>query len=147
MLGSRRIVHRGKTLDLTFEDDVSLLDVVQGALAVRSASRGCQDGSCGTCRVLVDGRAVNACKLPWRDVASGACIESHEDVSQSPPVQRALAAFDLERPTRCSLCVTAEALERAGKAGDADAVEAALVDATCVCTGRGSLRRALLSSR
>jgi aldehyde oxidoreductase len=145
----RTILVGERALDLTFHGDDSLLDVVRRAAGVRSASLACQDGSCGACRVLVGGQIVNACRVPWRDVAPGVRIESYEDLATSPAAVRAVDAFCRERPTRCSLCVgalgvTAVALDRSGKARDPQAVETALTDATCMCTGRGSLRRALL---
>jgi aerobic-type carbon monoxide dehydrogenase small subunit (CoxS/CutS family) len=149
-MGTTRTIRRGdQTFELTCEDGETLLDVVRRALGVRSASLACQDGSCGACRILVDGEVVNACKVAWADVPTAARIESYEDLASCPAAVRAVDAFCAERPTRCTLCVgalgvTAVALERAGRAGDAQAIEAALRDATCMCTGRGSLRRALL---
>ena len=127
----------------------SLLDVVRGPLGIRSAARGCGDGSCGACRVLVEGEPQNACRVTLADVPDGARIEGYEDVACEPAALAAVAAFTDERPTRCTLCVpaigvTAVALARAGRAGDADAIDAALATATCMCTGRGSLRRALV---
>ena len=149
-MGITRTIHRGGVaLELTSGEGDSLLDVARRAMGVRSASLGCQDGSCGACRLLVDGEVVNACKLAWRDVASRARVESYEDVADTPAAVRAIEAFHAERPTRCTLCVgalgvTAVALQRVGHAGDPEAVEALLRHATCMCTGRGSLRRALL---
>jgi aerobic-type carbon monoxide dehydrogenase small subunit (CoxS/CutS family) len=148
-----RTIRRGGTaLEVSASAEESLLDVVRRELGVRSASLACRDGSCGACRLLVDDTVVNACQLVWRDVPSVACVESYEDVASSAAAVRAVGAFCAERPTRCTLCigglgVTAAALERAGLAGDAEAVEAALRGATCMCTGRGSLRRALLRQR
>jgi len=129
-------------------DDASLLEVVRRELGLRAAARGCQDGSCGSCRVLVDGAIVNACALAWRDVADGAIVEAYEDVAGDPEARRVVDAFSSERPTRCRLCVaglgvTAVSLARRGASGDRDAIAAAIGDATCMCTGRGSWRRAL----
>jgi len=102
--------------------------------------------------MLVDDRVVNACCVAWSDVPEGARVESYEDLAGEETAARAVAAFHDERATRCTLCVgglgvTAVALARAGKLADADVVEAALVEATCMCTGRGSWRRALQKAR
>jgi aerobic-type carbon monoxide dehydrogenase small subunit (CoxS/CutS family) len=149
MGSSRTIRHKGELVELAFDEGASLLDVVRTALGVRSASLGCKDGTCGTCRVLVDGKAVNACSVAFAALPSGVTVEAYEDVADSPAAARAVNAFTLERPTRCTLCVgalgvTAVALSRAGKTGDAEAIDETLANATCMCTGRGSLRRALL---
>lgn len=127
----------------------SLLEVIRSELGVRSASRGCDDRSCGACRVLLNGAVVRACSVLWRDVVAGARLETYEDLEADPAAARATAAFEEERATRCRLCVgalgvTAVALARAGRSGDPESVQDALVDATCMCTGRASLRRALL---
>jgi len=149
MAVTRKVLRAGVPHALEADGEAPLLEVVQAHLGVRSVSRGCEDGSCGACRVLVDRSVVNACRVPWKDVRDGAMLETYEDVATEPAAVRAVSAFAEERPTRCSLCVgglgvAAVALERSGKAGDAEAVEATLVNATCMCTGRGSLRRALL---
>jgi aldehyde oxidoreductase len=132
------------------DDGATLLEVARQRLGVRSASRGCDDGKCGACRLLVDGALVNACTLRWDGVREGAHLEAYEQLEGEPDALRAVLAFGHERPTRCRLCtgglgVTAVALARAGRARDPDAVEKALETATCMCTGRGSLRRALLA--
>jgi aerobic carbon-monoxide dehydrogenase small subunit len=131
------------------EDDASLLDVVQDVLELHAASKGCTDGRCGACRVLLEGKPVNACQVQWRDVPDGAELLTYEDVDADAAVIRAVKAFEDERPTRCSLCigglgVTAFALAGDGKASTEEDVERVLETATCMCTGRGSLRRALL---
>ncbi len=143
------IIQGEPTRPLTGREDASLLDVLREELQIRSASRGCSDFSCGACRVLLDGSLVSACSILWRDVRPNAQIETYEDIATDPAAERAVTAFDAERSTRCRLCVgalgvTAVALSRAGKSGNPESVQDALVGATCMCTGRGSLRRALL---
>jgi aerobic-type carbon monoxide dehydrogenase small subunit (CoxS/CutS family) len=129
--------------------DRTLLDVLRTERGLRSVSRGCTDGSCGACRVLVDGEIVSSCRVRWQDVPEGARIEAYESLAEDPAAKRAVDAFAAERPTRCRLCVgalavTAVSLARAGRAGDLEAIDASLETATCMCTGRGSWRRALL---
>ena len=145
----RTIVRAKGSEAVDAEDDSTLLDVVQDVFELHAASKGCVDGQCGACRVLVNGQATNACRVLWKDVPEGTEILTYEDVSEDPAVVAAVAAFEDERPTRCSLCigglgVTAYSLVGRDKTGDPDAVEETLKTATCMCTGRGSLRRALL---
>ena len=150
---TRRLLFRSaQPAPVTGDDDATLLDVVRGALRQRSVARGCANGMCGSCRVLLDGELVNACVVPWASVRDGARLEVYADVEREPAAREAVAAFTVARPTRCRLCVpalgiTAVSLARRGCAKDAGAVEDALESATCMCTGRSSMRRALLSRR
>jgi aerobic-type carbon monoxide dehydrogenase small subunit (CoxS/CutS family) len=134
---------------VTLDGKTSFLDVVRGPLGIQSAARGCGNGLCGACRVLVEGEPCNACMLTLDEIPDGARIEGYEDVATDPAAMAAVRAFTAERPTRCTLCVpaigvTAVALARNGHAGDVDAIDRSLETAACMCTGRGSLRRALL---
>ena len=146
---ARTLLRGGRPERVEAEDDATLLDVVQDVLEAHAASKGCVDGQCGACRVLLDGVPTNACSVQWLDVPDGAKIATYEDVAAAPAVVRAVRAFEEERPTRCSLCigglgVTAFALAGEGMTCGPEALEATLETATCMCTGRASLRRALL---
>lgn len=120
-----------------------LLDVLRRERGVRSASRGCQDGTCGACRVLVNGALVSSCTLKWCDVPENARIETYEDLEKDPAAARAVTAFLKERPTRCRLCVGALGVTAVAISRNALEVDDAIGEATCMCTGRGSWRRAL----
>jgi aerobic-type carbon monoxide dehydrogenase small subunit (CoxS/CutS family) len=146
---TRTLNRSGHRVTLEAEDDATLLDVVQDVLEAHAASKGCVDGLCGACRVVLDGKVSNSCRVAWRDVPEGAELLTYEDVSNEAGVVAAVLAFNDERPTRCSLCVgglgvTAYVLTKQGADASDDAVEETLATATCMCTGRGSLRRALL---
>jgi aerobic-type carbon monoxide dehydrogenase small subunit (CoxS/CutS family) len=133
----------GETLSAA--PDAVLIDVLRRH-GRKSVVFGCSDGTCGGCRVLVDDALVLACKTPFASVADGAKVESYEDLSASVEARRVLARFEQERPTRCQLCVgalgvAAEYIERRGYSEAL--LDQTLQGASCKCTGRGSLRRAL----
>jgi aerobic-type carbon monoxide dehydrogenase small subunit (CoxS/CutS family) len=153
---STRTLHRGHPssegggapIVLEADDDATILEIARNELGVRSASRACTDGTCGACRILIDGEIVASCRRTWDSMPDGATIESYEDLAGDPAAELAVVAFEAERPTRCRMCVgalgvTAVALARAGTSGDTDAIARTLETATCMCTGRGSWRRAL----
>ena len=127
---------------------VTLLEVLRGPLGLKSVVRGCKNGTCGSCRVLVDGKLVTSCTLLASAVPDLAHIETYEHLADESAALTAVKHFTDERNSRCRLCVaglgvTAAHLARSGTAGDDEAIEAALEGAHCQCTGRGSLRRAL----
>ncbi len=133
------------------EAEASLLSLLREPLLRKSVVRGCANGECGACRVMVNGAIFAACKVALRDVPDGATILTREDVDHEPDVTAVVRAFEAERPTRCRLCVgglavTAHHLTRPEALPSppmAEAIDDALTHATCMCTGRGSLRRAL----
>ena len=59
------------------DDDMPLLYVLRGELALTATKFGCGVGQCGACTVLVDGKATRSCSTPaaglvGRDIASAA---------------------------------------------------------------------------
>jgi aerobic-type carbon monoxide dehydrogenase small subunit (CoxS/CutS family) len=151
-MSARSVCYGAKDFVVEADAGRPLLDILRSELGVRSASRGCQDGSCGACRVMVDGALVSSCLLAWGDVKDGARVETYEDLALDPAAVRAVDAFAEERPSRCRMCigalgVTAVAIARGRRGIDRasrdGAIEEALKEATCMCTGRGSWRRAL----
>jgi nicotinate dehydrogenase subunit A len=82
-----------------------LLDVLREDLGLVATRFGCGLGQCGSCHVLVDGRALPACDTPLWAVADRAVVtvEGHGDL----PVGRALrAAFAAEQALQCGWCTS-----------------------------------------
>jgi aerobic-type carbon monoxide dehydrogenase small subunit (CoxS/CutS family) len=124
--------------------------LLRRSLGLKSVLHGCESGSCGACRVLVDGELVASCTYPLERLREGAVVETAEGLQAMPRVRTVLRAFVAERDTRCALCVgglgvAAAHLERRGLAHDEAAVDRVVAAASCACTGRGSLARALLT--
>jgi aerobic-type carbon monoxide dehydrogenase small subunit (CoxS/CutS family) len=144
----RTLRRAGREVAFDAEDGASLLEVVRGPLGIASATRGCRNGLCGSCRVMVDGVLRNACTMTMADLEDGADVVGFEDIALEPAAVAAVSAFTVERPTRCTLCipglaVTAAALAREPAGLTPERIDKTLQTAACMCTGRGSLRRAL----
>jgi xanthine dehydrogenase YagT iron-sulfur-binding subunit len=60
---SHELVFRinGRSRTLTVESRESLLDVLRERLGLTGSKKGCNQGACGACTVLVDGERINAC--------------------------------------------------------------------------------------
>jgi len=62
----------GERVEFLCEPHQSLLECLRDILALTGAKEGCNDGNCGACSVLLDGRLVNAC------LVLGVEIKGHE---------------------------------------------------------------------
>jgi len=54
-------VVNGGGVDLEFDPRTSLLDLLRERLQLFGAKKGCNQGACGACTVLVDGERINSC--------------------------------------------------------------------------------------
>ncbi len=59
----------GRTVGVRHPRDATLLEVLRDQLGLTGAKDGCGEGQCGTCTVLLDGRAVRACVVSMDRVA------------------------------------------------------------------------------
>jgi carbon-monoxide dehydrogenase small subunit len=131
----------GKAHRIPVTADDTLLDVLRRDLRYFSCRETCGLGLCGSCTVVVDGRAVSACLAPafTQDGSEVRTAEGLEDTDGLHPVQR---AFVEEQAFQCSFCTpgflmsTVAMLEEDGPPD----VEAALSGHLCRC---GSYRQIL----
>ena len=96
----------------TVEEDKPLLRYLRDDLRLTSVKDGCSEGACGTCTVLVDGRAMRACILTAKK-AAGKSIVTVEGLT--PAEQEAFVyAFGAVGAVQCGFCIPGMVL--AGKA-------------------------------
>lgn len=146
---ARTLVIAGAARAFTATAEEDLLAVLRKKAGLKSLLRGCKNGRCGACRVLVDGELTRTCGTRLESLPEGATITAYEEIANDPHAMHAVAIFEGSRPSRCHLCVPALALAavhlvRLGKRGDRAAVDEVLEGAACMCTGRASLREALM---
>ena len=92
-------------------DDELLLDTVRDRLEATSVRYSCGIGVCGSCTVLVDGRAVSSC-LQLTQMVAGREVATAESVlgDASSSSSNVLDAFIGSRAYQCSYCIPAMAL-------------------------------------
>src|SRR5690606_29511584 len=120
------------------DPETPLLYVLSDDLALNGPKFGCGLAQCGSCTVLVDGRAVRSCVTPVRAIGEGAEITTLEGLGtpEAPhPIQQ---AFIEEQAMQCGFCLsgmvlTAKALlDRQPDATDAR-IREALSTVLCRC--------------
>ena len=86
----------GTVHSITIESRVSLLDALRDHLRLTGTKKGCDQGACGACTVLVDGERINSC-LTFAIQYEDRNIQTIEGLShdgQLHPVQRAFIEHD-----------------------------------------------------
>lgn len=128
----------GKTAEATIDPGECLMDVLR-RLGHTSVKNGCDRGDCGSCAVLLDGRAVNAC-LVFAAQLEGAAITTVEGLEGSGglhPLQ--FTALD-GGAVQCGFCtpgILMTALDLLTDHPDPTEAEVrrALAGSYCRCTG------------
>jgi aerobic-type carbon monoxide dehydrogenase small subunit (CoxS/CutS family) len=93
--GSRRAVHA--------RSGTSLLAVLRDELGLTGAKFGCGRGQCGSCYVMVDGRATASCLLPIEE-AAGRAIVTIEGLARDGRLHPIQEAFIAEDAMQCGYC-------------------------------------------
>ncbi len=140
----------GKQRRVLAEADAMLLEVLRDQLALTGAKLGCGMGECGSCTVLLDGKAICSC-LTLAVEAEGheiTTIEGLAAIGTLHPLQRALAEAG---GVQCGFCtpgmvLTAKALlDEEPHPTEAD-VRRGLSGNLCRCTGYSKIIEAVLSA-
>jgi len=94
-----RLVVNGVPTTLELEPRVSLLDALREDLHLTGTKKGCNQGACGACTVLVDGRRIVSC-LALAVQYNGRAVTTIEGVGPHP-LQDAFVRFD---GLQCGYC-------------------------------------------
>ncbi len=103
----------GTARRLRVDPRATLLDALRERLGMTGTKKGCDQGQCGACTVLVGGRRVNAC-LTLAVMAEGAPITTIEGLAGGPalhPLQTAFIACD---GFQCGYCTSGQIMSAAG---------------------------------
>ncbi len=115
----------------------TLLDTLRGPLGLTGSKRVCDEGTCGACTVLVDGRAVYSC-MTLAVACAGRAIETVEGLSTDGALHPLQQAFIDHDAFQCGFCTPGQLMSLAGLLRsdpdpDAAAVERAVIGNLCRC--------------
>lgn len=87
------------------EADASLADILRGQLGLTGTKIGCNEGHCGSCSVILDGKLVRSCIVKLNKVPDWACITTVEGIGtpeKLDPIQKALV---FHGAPQCGFCM------------------------------------------
>jgi carbon-monoxide dehydrogenase small subunit len=117
----------------------SLLFALRERLGLPGSKNACEQGECGSCSVLLDGRLVCAC-LVLAAQADGHAVVTVEGVAEEGQLHRVQEAFAETGAVQCGFCTpglivaTVDLLERRADPSE-DEIREALSGNLCRCTG------------
>ena len=134
-----RLKLNGAWREVETRPDRTLLDLLREDLGLTGTKRGCDEGECGACTVIVNGKAVASCLLPALK-ADGAEILTVEGMAHEGQLHPLQQAFWEEGAVQCGYCtpgmlVSAKALLDGNPTPQVDEIKMAISGNLCRCTG------------
>src|ERR1700737_700665 len=127
----------GKAHQLKLDPRTTLLDALREHLDITGPKKGCDQGACGACTVLVDGRRINSC-LTLAAMNSGRKIVTVEGLAGDGRLQAIQAAFIRNDGFQCGYCTSGQicsavALLREGHARSDEDIRQWMSGNVCRC--------------
>ncbi|MFL7809133.1 MAG: (2Fe-2S)-binding protein [Anaerolineae bacterium] len=140
----------GEQVEFLCEPHQSLLECLRDILGLTGTKEGCNDGNCGACSVLLDGRLVNSCLVLGVEVEGRTVttVEGLADWRGLHPIQQ---AFIEEDALQCGFCTpgiliaTKALLDREPNPSE-EQIRTWLAGNLCRCTGYEVIVRAVRSA-
>ena len=142
-----RLTVNGKAYTLDVESNQTLVEVLREQMGLTGTKVGCGVGDCGSCTVLMNGKAVNSC-LVLAGEADGKEVLTIEGVSTEESVHPIQQAFIDQGAVQCGFCtpgmvLSAKALLDQNPKPSESQIRTAISGNLCRCTGYQKIIRAI----
>ena len=139
MKASIQLTVNNKKYALEVESRVTLLEVLRDQLKMNSVHRGCLEGECGVCTVLLNGEPVNSC-LILAVQADGATITTLEGLLKNDELHPLMKSFVENHGFQCGYCtsgvvMTAYSLLNQSEKPTQEEIRKSIEGNLCRCTG------------
>ncbi len=141
----------GQRRQLTIEPRVTLLDLLRERLSLPGTKKGCNEGACGTCTVLVDGQRMNACLMLGVQCAGREIVTIEGLAGPTGELTLVQQAFIDHDAFQCGYCtpgqiISATACIREGHATDEATVREWMSGNICRCAAYPQITAAVLDA-
>jgi aerobic-type carbon monoxide dehydrogenase small subunit (CoxS/CutS family) len=127
----------GQPVTLDTEDGRTLLWVLRGDLGLTGTKLGCGEGICGSCTVVVDGKAVRSCQTTLKEI-QGRTVLTVEGLAHDGELHPLQKAFAEQGAFQCGYCtpgmlMSAYALLHGQPRPSPEAIAKGMEDNLCRC--------------
>ena len=145
-----RFTLNGRSTAIEADEERMLLWVLRTELGLTGTKFGCGEGFCGSCTVLVDGKAERSCQLPMAAVA-GKKIVTIEGLAKNGELHPVQTAFLEHDALQCGFCtpgmiLTAKAFLDENPSPSQGQVKEGMAGNLCRCTGYVKIIDAVMSA-
>ncbi|HKJ39268.1 MAG TPA: (2Fe-2S)-binding protein [Anaerolineales bacterium] len=140
----------GEEVEFLCEPRQSLLEVLRETLGFMGAKEGCNNGNCGACNVILDGRLVNSCIVLAVEI-QGRNVTTIEGIASSDGLHPLQQKFIEHAALQCGYCtpgfiVASKALLDQNPDPSEHEVREWLAGNLCRCTGYDRIVKAVLDA-
>ena len=135
--------------EVAVEPNLTLVDLLRYQLGLTGTKKGCEMGDCGSCTVIMDGKAVNSC-LVLALQADGRNIQTIEGLETEKGLHPVQEAFVEKGAIQCGFCssgmiLSAKTLLDQNPVPGETEIRRALSGNLCRCTGYQKIIEAVKS--
>ena len=141
----------GQATTVDVDPEMPLLEVIRDVLNLTGTKCGCDNSTCGTCTVVINGKATKSCNTPVKKVA-GAEILTVEGLAKGMELHPIQKSISESGAVQCGFCTPGIIMELYGLfENNPDAtmaeIESALNKHLCRCTGYEPIRDGALMAQ
>jgi len=137
----------GENHEFLADERDSLLDALRERIGLTGSKEGCNNGNCGACSVILDGRLVNSCLVMAAEV-EGSDVTTVEGLAGQEELHPLQQTFLEDAALQCGICtpgflVASKALLDRNPDPSEEEIRFWLAGNLCRCTGYDKIIRAV----
>ncbi len=136
--------------EVAVEPNRTLLEVLRESLGMSGTKKACDEGECGACTVLIDGKPVSSC-LTLAVEAQGRKITTIEGLAENGKLHPVQQAFLEHGAFQCGFCTAGMIMAAAGMLKEntrptEEEARRAIAGNLCRCTGYTRIAEAIVKA-